>query len=159
MNIPFELARGQAAAEHFRLHQPDWTAVRPALERYGLRSRVLAAALRLLAVNIELDTQSTDSTHEPLRAVIRPDNIHGRLRAVIRAAARLAEWVRWYAFAELRHGRRGVPSNTELHRYLARLDQYASLLLSDRRPEGVAGLARLSLGLVHHLVSGTGLPA
>ncbi|MFD9686823.1 hypothetical protein ACFWXO_13810 [Kitasatospora sp. NPDC059088] len=139
------IERGRAAADHFGLHQPDWAAVRSAVEQPGLRSRSLAAALRLLAAARELDDPGFARIHE-------------RLRTAFRAEARLVRWVRWYAVAVLRHGHSGVSSNTELHRYLVRLERYGLLLLTDRRPEGVAGFARLSLGLIHHLISGTDLP-
>ncbi|MFB7673127.1 hypothetical protein ACFC26_17135 [Kitasatospora purpeofusca] len=140
---------GQVGAEHFGLHQPDWSSVHIALERPGLHSRVLAAALRLLSATVGLDNEGS----------IPLGDLGVRLRKTFLAEGRVVRWVRWYAFALLRHGRQGVPPNTELHRYLVRLDHYGSLLLTSRRPEGVAGLARLSLGLVHHLVNGTNLPA
>ncbi|MFB8236226.1 hypothetical protein ACFC58_06700 [Kitasatospora purpeofusca] len=138
---------GQVGAEHFGLHQPDWSSVHIALERPGLRSRVLAAALRLLSATVGLDNEGSIG------------DLDVRLRKTFLAEGRVVRWVRWYAFALLRHGRQGVPPNTGLHRYLVRLDHYGFLLITDRRPEGVAGLARLSLGLVHHLVNGTNLPA
>ncbi|MEV7775444.1 hypothetical protein [Kitasatospora sp. NPDC086791] len=139
------LERGREAADHFGLHQPDWAAVRSAVEQPGLRSRTLAAALRLLSATRELDDPG----------IVR---IHERLRTAFRAEARLARWGRWYAVAVLRHRNSDVSSNTELHRYMVRLERYGVLLLTDRRPEGIAGFARLSVGLIHHLISGADLP-
>ncbi|MDH6129377.1 hypothetical protein [Kitasatospora sp. GP82] len=139
--------RGQMAAERFGLHQPNWPEVRAALERPGLRSQTLAASLKLLAAAADLD--SITGFHR----------VHERLRAVFLAERRLASLLRLRALMVLRHGRPGVVANTQLHRFIRHLEDYGTDLISNRRDEGIAGNARLALGMVHHLLSSSDLPA
>ncbi|WP_030237356.1 hypothetical protein [Streptomyces sp. NRRL S-350] len=135
--------RGSKAAAHFGLTQPDWAEVGRRMRRPGLRALTLAAAIRLVAAAADLD-------RAPWTQLER------RMLAVDRAEIRLVRYLRLYALP--------VPSCREglapqsARRFAARLDGHLLDLDTTRRDEGVATLARLGLGLVHHLVHATNLP-
>ncbi|WP_033817708.1 hypothetical protein [Kitasatospora sp. MBT63] len=136
----------QAAAQHFERHPPDPALLRRALERPGLRAQVLAATLRFLSAITDLDANES---------VV---SVHGQLRSVFVQLGRLARLLRLQAFLSAGRARPGAATSAEMSRFTNRLDDLAYLLLTDRRAEGCAGSARLGLGLVHHILTGSHLP-